>query len=209
MALDVEQSITNKSRADKFILVFTLPPAIRDLNTPILTTRTQDYIQRDALQYSIWGVVVPTVSVPAQDLRHSGQPYKVTGQSRPEYPPISVNFTVDNYFNNYWVLWKWLDIMNKIKPSGMDSHFNDDRIRQNTSLDGPKFTDYQTTMTVYGLDEYNKKAVQFVYTNAFLTELGEIRYNYRDETELESSLTFVFNQMDIQLMDDNSPAGLN
>lgn len=201
------QSITNKARADKFLLVVTMPPVLKDINTNILSPRTQDKIQEDALQFSIWGVVVPSVSVPKQDLRFAGQGYNVTGQSRPEYPPISVNFTIDNNFNNYWVLWKWLDSMNKIKDSGMDSHFADKNIDKNPTLLENKYTDYQTTMTVYALDEYNNKVAKFDYTNSFITELGEIRYNYRTETELESSFTFVFNQMDITLLEDGSTAG--
>lgn len=208
MSPEIHQSITNKARADKFLLVLTLPPVLKDLDTSILSPRTQEFIQEDALQFSIWGVVVPSVSVPNQNLRWGGQPYNVTGQSRPEYPPISINFTIDNYFNNYWLLWKWMDKMNKIKESGMDKHFADKNIDAMPSLDGNKYTDYQTTMTVYALDEYNVRVAKFDYFNAFITELGEIRYNYRDETELESNFSFVFNQMDITLLEGGEPAGL-
>jgi len=204
----IHQSITNKARADKFLLVLTLPPAIKNLNAAILSPRTQEYIQEETLQFSVWGVVVPSISVPAQNIRWGGQPYNVTGQSRPEYSPISINFTIDNYFNNYWVLWKWLDVMNKIRESGMDDHFKDKNINGKPVLFAPKYTDYQTIMTVYSLDEYNVRIAKFDYFNAFITELGEIRYNYRDETELESNFTFVFNQMDITLLDDGEPAGL-
>ena len=59
----IHQSITNKARADKFLLVLSLPPALRDLNTEILSPRTQEYIQEESLQFSIWGVVVPSVSI--------------------------------------------------------------------------------------------------------------------------------------------------
>jgi len=208
MTTKIHQSITNKARADKFLLVLSLPPAIKDSNTPILTERTQEYIQEDALQFSVWGVVVPSVSVPEQTVRWGGQALNVTGQSRPSYPPVSVNFTIDNHFNNYWLLWKWLDQMNKITDSGMDNHFADGNVDQTPRLNSNKFTDYQTMLTVYALDEYNHRVAKFEYSNAFITELGEIRYNYRDETELEASFTFVFNQMDITLLEDNVPAGL-
>lgn len=204
----IHQAITNKARADKFILVLTLPPVLKDINTAILSPRLQGAIQEDTLQFSVWGVVVPTVTVPSQNIRWGGQPYNVTGQSRPDYNPISINFTIDNYFNNYWVLWKWLDSMNKIRKSGMDDHFADKNIENKPVLFAPKYTDYQTTVTVYALDEYNVKVAKFDYFNSFVTELGEIRYNYRDETELESSFTFVFNQMEITLLEDDEPVGL-
>lgn len=207
MTNTIQQSITNKARADKFILVVDIPPVLKDINTPALTARSQNLIQQDALQFSVWGVVVPTVSVPPQNIRWGGQPYNVTGQSRPEYPPITVNFTIDNFFNNYWVLWKWLDTMNVIKESGMKDYFSDEKIEGGIKVFSPKYTDYQTRMVVYGLDEYNHKVIMFEYNNAFITELGEIRYNYRDETELESDLTFVFNQMNIVLLEHNEPLG--
>jgi hypothetical protein len=203
----INQAIMNKARADKFLLVLSLPPVLRDINTPILSARTQDLIQEDSLQFSIWGTIVPSISVPQQETRHSGQSYNVTGQSRPAYPPITVNFTIDNNFNNYWMLWKWLDKMNKIRESGMDSHFADKNISNSVGSNGHKFTDYQTTMTIYALDEYDNRVAQFDYYNAFLTEVGDIQYNYRTENELESSFSFVFNQMDIILLESGEPAG--
>ena len=202
------QHITNKARADKFLMVITLPKVLRNLNAQLLSRRTQDFIQEGSLQFSVYGVTVPGVSVPSTELRYDGQPYQVTTQSRKTYDPVQVNFTIDNYFNNYWLLWKWLDKMNKIRPSGMDEHFHDQTIEGNKgNLDGNKYTDYQTKITVYGLDEYNIRVVRFDYTNAFITDLGEIRYSYRDEQELETFFTFVFNQMDITLLEGGTPAG--
>lgn len=197
-----QQYITNKARSDKFQLVFTLPAVLRDLDTQLLEVRNPNFIQGDSVQYSIWGTVVPQSSVPAQELRHYGQSVQVSSQSRPAYQPISVSFTIDNYFNNYWVLWKWLDKMNKVRESGMDEHFNYDNIHDaKSNLTGPKYTDYQTTMTIFGLDEYNNRVVKFIYHNAFLTDLGDIQYNYRSDTEIESRFTFTFSQMEIELME--------
>ena len=85
----IHQSITNKARADKFLLVLTLPPVLQDLDTAILSERTQEFIQEDALQFSVWGVVVPSVEVPGHVLRWGGQPYNITSQSRPDYQPIT------------------------------------------------------------------------------------------------------------------------
>lgn len=195
------QAILNKSRADKFKMVITLPKILRELNSQILSQRGQDTVQQDTLQFSIWGVLVPGVSIPAKDLPTMGQPYKVTSQAREAYSPISVNFTIDNRFNNYWVLWKWLEYLNRPKESGMNEYFNDERILASRGqLDSNKFIDYQTIITVFGLDEYNNSVVKFDYSNAFITNLGEIRYNYRDPTELETSFEFAFNQMTITLL---------
>lgn len=232
----IGQAIVNKSRADKFLLVLTLPKVLKDLDAEILTTRAQEFIQLETLQFAVWGTVVPNVSIPAEELKMWGQPYKVTSQARAPYTNVNVNFTIDNNFNNYWVLWKWLEYINTPKKSGMNEYFGDystgtesnnvqravekaalvgddlngrknmpiSKNVQFQSIKNTKYLDYQTIISIYGLDEYNVKSVKFDYTNTFITDLGEIRYNYRDPGELESSFTFAFSQMEITLLDKNT-----
>ena len=86
------------------------------------------------------------------------------------------------------------------------------KANQNTSSDlelqqinmTNNFLDYQTIITVYAMDEYNKKIAKFDYNNSFITKLGGIAYNYRDATEAECSFDFVFNQMNITLINDST-----
>jgi len=219
-----KQSIFNKARKDRFILVLTLPAILRDKNTPLLTKRAQELIQLESLQFAIWGSPVPDIIIPSQDLTIYGQPYKVTSQARQSYAPISINFAVDNRFNNFWVLWRWLEILNDPLLSGMPEHFAEYQAKKGKNNKPNKnklsekyqgmsnlefqqismknnFLDYQTIMTVYGLDEYHRKVIQFNYLNAFITQLGGITYNYRDPTEIESSFQFVFNQLEVTLLD--------
>jgi len=237
MSSKIQQSITNKARADKFSLVLTIPQILKDINAQLLSARSNNTIQQDALQFAVWGVVVPSVNIPEQETRLWGQPYKVTSQAREAYSPVSVDFTIDNNYNNYWVLWKWMEFINDPRHSGMDEHFGEyaagededihtavekseeigKSLQKNKKNTNPSRTmkhqsvhmvnnylDYQTTITIFGLDEYNIKTVQFNYYNAFITQLGEIRYNFRDPTELESSFQFNFSQMDIVLLDKQS-----
>jgi len=232
-----KQSIFNKARKDKFILVLTLPPILRNINTPILSRRAKELVQLDSLQFSVWGSVVPEIVVPEKELGVYGQHYKVTSQARASYPPVQVYFTIDNRFSNYWVLWKWLEILNHPIDSGMPDYFADwdqtaqkrpiseKQLRQKESLIRERllnqkeqagsvanvsnnqqismvndFLDYQTIITVYAIDEYNTKMIQFDYSNAFITKLDGITYSYRDPDEMESSFTFSFNQLDINLI---------
>lgn len=125
------QSIFNKSRKDKFVLVLSLPAILREQNVALLSARAKELIQLESLQYSIWGSPVPDVVVPAHIMKIWGQPYKVTSQSRDSYHPITVHFNVDNLFNNYWLLWKWLEVLNAPLDSGMPEHFADYQIGSN------------------------------------------------------------------------------
>ena len=231
----LKQAVFNKARKDKFIMVITLPKILREINSDILSQRSQSLIKQEALQFSIYGSPVPETSVPQQALGIYGQTYNVTSQVREPYAPITVNFTVDNRFSNWWVLWKWLEVLNDPRDSWMPDDFSvwqqgaaevlnganekSDLIRKQLnskqSKVGPQisktittqqikmvknYLDYQTTITVYGLDEYDNKMIQFDYYNAFITRLAGIEYNYRDAEEIESNFTFVFNQLEIGLV---------
>ena len=50
------------------------------------------------------------------------------------------------------------------------------------------------------LDEYNNQTAEFIYKYAFITELGEIDYNYRDDSQIQTHFSFVFNQLDMNLL---------
>ena len=219
---DIRQSILNKLRKNKFTLVLTLPPILKGIETH--SERSNGLVNLDMLQYSVYGGIFPPASIPAIPMPTMGQVYNVTSQFREAYPPITVNFTVDNMMNNYWVLWKWLAVINQPRDSGMDPHFaqfkdmggsfptNAPKIAGVTD-DNPRtvpvqlekmtndYTDYQTTVVIYPQNEYNQKVAKVSYYNAFITGLGGIDYSYRNPDEAESSFTFVFNQLDIELLD--------
>jgi hypothetical protein len=221
----MNQSILNKARKDKFLLVLDVPKVLKKINS---NTRSNNLVNLDRLQFSVYGTVVPKIVVPSEALNEYGQAYNVTSMSRPAYAPISVNFNVDNNFDNYWVLWKWLAILNDPKKGGMDPHFSEfstaadkpvDPIRDmigNKANNPPHnlkykhikmnndYTDYQTTITVFGLREYNEQIVKFDYSNAFITGLGELKYDYKDPTEMECNFEFVFNQLEVTLLENNS-----
>jgi hypothetical protein len=110
--------------------------------------------------------------------------------------PITVNFTVDNGFNNWWVLWYWLNVINNSTAGG----YNANMVSPGPNAFANKTTTYQTNITVYGLDEYNNKKIQFNYLHAFITNLGEISYSYRDGEQIESTFTFEFGQLDVELL---------
>jgi len=209
-----QQSFTNKARNDKFILV---------ISPPLALAETAKELGLNDLQISIFGSPVPRISVPAETVDWKGQQYKVTSMSRESYDEIDVDFTIDNDFKNYWFLWKWLDIMNKVEDTGMDPYFNQYKNFDQTNILASRdakdtvqkvthneivnkvngksvYPDYQVDMVVFGLDEYNNKKIKFTYTNAFITNLGEINYSYRDPDEAQCSMSFAFSQLKAELV---------
>jgi len=194
MSDTVQQSILNKNRKDKFLLVLNLPPILKTVNKTYQNSRASNSLNLDSLQYSIYGTVVPETVVAEVDIPYSAQTAKFTSYTRSAYKPITVNFTVDNGFNNWWVLWYWLNVIN---DSSQSTYNYDGLISPEKIAD---LNNYQTNITVYGLDEYNNKVIQWDYIKAFITNLGEITYNYRDGEQIESSFTFAFSQLNSQLL---------
>jgi hypothetical protein len=183
-----KQSLLNKGRVDKFIMVFQLPPALREVQKR--STRSSFNVSEDSFQFSIYGTIVPELTVPAVRIPYTGSNLYQSAHAREPYPPVTINFTIDNEFNNYWVIYKWLDLMHDDKAGLYD----------NDKLVGTEYSNYQADMTIYGVDEYDNKRIQFTYTKAFPTVLGNIEYNYRESTEINTSMTFVYSQLHTKLL---------
>lgn len=188
-----QQSVLNRTGKDKFILVLNLPSILRNRFTD------DELLNINPLQISIFGTVVPPIQIPANEVRFGGQSYNVSSYSRPNYPSLPVNFIIDNKFRNYWVLWKWLEILNDPEESyytGTDSKLETWKDRLNSGI----VTEYQTNFSILGLNEYNQRTIEFIFKNAFITNLGGINYDYNDTEFIKSSAEFQYSQLDVKLL---------
>ena len=131
----MDQAILNKAHTDKFIMVFTLPRAMREIN--VSADRANDHVMQNSMQFSVFGVVAPSVVVDPTEIRFGG------------YKP---------------------------------------------------YDEYATDITVFGLDEYNEKRIQFTYIGAVPVSLSEISYNYQGSDEVSSQFEFAFSQLHTKLL---------
>jgi hypothetical protein len=185
-----DQSILNKSRKDKFILTLNLPKELIPHNKKV--DRSNNNLSLDMLQFSIYGVVVPKNIIPQEDARYSGGNVYVSSHSKPSYDPVSVNFTIDNEFNNYWVIHKWLDLLRNEKTGiydGIEIYNKDMGLGR-----------YSTDFIVTAKDEFHNDIIQWTYKTAFPVGLGDIIYSYRDGAEIETSFDFVFRRVETNLL---------
>ena len=185
-----EQSLLNKSSKDKFILVLNLPYALRT------KSKTDPTLDLESLQMSIFGTVLPSITIPPIEMRFMGQAANYSSHSRPNYPPLSVNFVVDNDYTNYFLLWKWLSLLNDPRESKYNGTTSKTRTREELFESGIN-NEYQTNLSILALDEYNKPAVEIIYYYSFITNLGGINYSYREGETIESTVEFQFSQLDI------------
>jgi len=189
-----QQSILNKNRLDKFVMVFQLPRALRKIKRK--NNDSNYHVDEDAFQMSVYGAVVPEITVAAIQIPYAGSNLYNSSHAKSPYPPIQIQFTIDNEFDNYWTIYKWLDLMHDEK-TGL---FDEDGLVDRDSREPLRFQDYQTDISLYGLDEFNNKRIEFKYTKAFPVTIGAINYNYRDTAEIQSSATFVFSQIHTKLL---------
>lgn len=192
--IDTKQAPFNKSRIDKFTMVLNLPPALKPISDKFnANNRT---INLDALQFSVFGVVVPEITVPAVETRYSGSTIYVSSHNRSSFPASSVNFTIDNQFSNYWVIYQWLNVMRDEKEGSAGQILN----ARDLAKSGAVLKDYASIFTLYARDEFNNNIIKFDYYNAFPTKLGSISWNYQDSKEIQSSFEFVFSNITCTLV---------
>jgi hypothetical protein len=183
------QSQLNVSRKDKFLLIMDLPAILK----PYLKndSRFCNSTNLDRLQLSIWGHVVPEIQVPKLDKAYGGQVLKVSSFSRPAYPTITVNYTIDNKFDNYFILYTWLNLQNDQKQSIFNAQNYGGKSQSGF------INDYTTTINVYALDEYDKPVICYEYHFAFPTAMGGINASHKDEKENDSTFSFDFSQLNV------------
>lgn len=190
MAIENPQlnSPLNLSSKDKFVLIMDLPYALRKLRG------TDPAFDIDKIHLSIFGTVVPDIIVSETDARFQGQNLHLSTYARPSYPALDISFIVDNGYKNYFTLWKWLNFLNDATENFYGGKNN--QTLQDITETGDQF-EYQTTINVYGLDEFNKPTIHFIYTKAFITKLGGIQYSYKESGNIESSASFHYSQLDV------------
>ena len=180
---EINQSILNKSRGDKFIMVLNLPQALRSLKS---STRSNTKVDFDTLQFTIKGSPVPDIIVPAIGVPYGGQEIKISSHSKQPYESVFIDFTVDNLYRNWWVIYQWLDLLNDEKYS----YYNQNDFAEEEAWEAMK--DYTAKFTIYGLDEYNNKVIKFDYDGAFPLSVASPKYDDTTPNEISSKFEFAF-----------------
>ena len=123
----MQQAILNKSRADKFLLIFDIPPILKEFNKKF----NQDNLSiiSDSVQFSIFGTAVPEITVPAVETRYAGNTLYVSSHGKNPYPPVSVKFNIDNEYKNYWVIYQWSNLLHDQNEGRCKDEFNNNRIK--------------------------------------------------------------------------------
>lgn len=176
-------------------MVLDIPTALKSIQEPLV----DNGYDADKIQFTIFGSPVPVISVPEKEVPFGGQVYHTPSFSRPKYSPIDIKFLVDNGYQNYFTLFNWLNLFNDYKNSSSDAN-KINPIGTNDVIATNPMTNYVSTFSLFGLDEFNNPIISFKYTGAFITKLSPIDFTYQEGKEIVCTATFVFNQLHVELL---------
>ena len=94
---------------------------------------------------------------------------------------------------------KFADYLNKNFETKTGLAFNADNIIK-YAKPNQQLPVYSSNLTVYGLDEYENRKIQWDYIGAFPTKLAQIKWNYANSEEISSSATFEFTRIEAKLI---------
>jgi hypothetical protein len=183
----------NKQTLDRFLLVLDVPPALKHLKSR--NARTDELLNLEAMQFTVFGSVVPDIDTDYSIERYAGNAISVANHSKKSPTPITVNFTIDNNFNNYWFIYKWLDLICDDEMAIYNGK------NQQKTVAGMPGIPYQTNISIFALDEYQQaKTIRFDYTNAFPVNLGGFSWSNRDDSLITGSFSFMYSQFKAELL---------
>lgn len=186
----------NKAYLDKFLLVLDLPPCLKVSGKPNskvaqCNERVQEIVKADSILYTLVGVPSTSLKIDPVDLAYSGDTISVSSHNR-QTDPLSISYMIDSLYENYWVLWQWMEMMaaTKIGFPG-----------KNPAGDiGYLLRDYSTTVTVYSLGEYKKPTAMWRYEGAFPTSVESIKYGYTSEEPITNTFTMSYSFVTMDLI---------
>lgn len=187
----MNQSILNRARNDKFILVLDLPKILKNSSD----ANIQEFSDINKLQFSCFGSPVPAISIDPVDVPYGNQVYKTSSNFRKSYPPLQVKFLVDNGWKNYWLLAKWINLFNDTSTAEPSYNFKDNiNIQQNQNTNKIPLRDLVSIFKTYALDEFNNRIMEFEFNHAFPISLSEINFSHQDPSEITCTVSFSFFQ---------------
>jgi len=161
----------NKSSAANYELIFPILP---------ITEKISD---TDILTLNIHGTVVPSIALGTEEHQWQGSMYPAA-ISGITYEPWYVNFAVDSNWCNWYMIWKWMTMIDD-----GNTHY------------GRSTKDYfvDATMNVY--DNANNRVMGVKIVNIYPTNLNEVTLSQRDGQEiLDCGVNFNYTRMEIELV---------
>lgn len=185
---EVRQSYLNKARCDKFRITVPLPEVLRNIDSR--SVRSDRFVDKDAINFSIFAINIPDITVESIDLKYAGQTPRASSLARSPFDPVDVKFVIDNEYRNYWFLYKWFNLVHDESKGHM--------LKSKGAIQ--PIDAYTTDIVVAGIDEYNNNKILYTFTHCVPVQIGGIPYDYQQTNEIESNFKFKFHQLKVTIV---------
>lgn len=141
-----------------------------------------DFVDRSLMLY-IYDTIIPGVSFNEATINWQGWKHKLITDSL-NYDPWSVNFTVDEKWENWNKILEWLKSINN-----------------NKDIAGSNIGTYAIDASLIIYDNYERRVMNIKFSSIAPITLEAVTLSYRDgESYLESGCTFVYDYFEIERM---------
>jgi len=172
------ESYTNYARKDNFELVLTLPCGLKRR----LVEKKCINADEDRFIFTINAYSVPETTIQELDFKYRGTPLAISSHGRSTYSPVTVNFVVDNRYNNYYILWEWLKLLN-------DGNYNYSK----------NIGDYSCKINIIAMDNFERErpVMEWVFNDCFINKLGSLNISQKETDQIETDFSFKFNSVEM------------
>jgi hypothetical protein len=172
----------NLAGKQEFILLFpALPPAIfRDLSVGSTGGITTTMGVNEPLRLNILNTVMPTMSFDRGLTDHIMKHQEIIG--RITYETWNTTFIVDELYENYRLMFKWMQYI--------DANI--------ASIDRHNKRDYSVDASLEVMTNFRQKVIRFEFKGLSPSSLGELTFDYTDPGIITCDVSFDFDYIELE-----------
>lgn len=186
---EIINSVLNRTNKDKFLLIFSLPEALRNANKKYVKTLNDAGVNTKSIKLLIKSANIPEIKIRSLSIGYGGANVYVSSHTRDPYEPLNVKFTISNNYSNYTLIYEWINFI----MSELEGHYDTYDLTRDEGLNA-----YSTNMSLVALDEFNNIKMQWIYTYAFPVSLSGIEYDYESHDNIEASVSFMYSSVIVE-----------
>lgn len=134
------------------------------LDIPMLPVM-DDIKDSDILTLNIFETITPAISLSTNDVRWMGAKIPIQG-AEIDFDDLTVQFVVDNKWDNWFYLYKWITFVNNNKDKFVED-----------------FRNYCVDVTMFITDNYGDDVLRIDFTNVIITSLNDTSMSSKDGEE--------------------------
>lgn len=164
--------VMSKATPSNFELFFPKIPTAETVENSLCSTAE--------LTLNIFGVVLPSITLPPIDVNWQGSIRKIAGDPM-EFEVLTTQFIVDSSFNNWKLLWNWMRLISNNKDKMME-----------------RYAEFAVDATLRIINNFNETAIGVKFVGMWPTNLQEVSFSHKEsEIQLESAVTFIYDYFEV------------